>query len=92
MKLVKGDKNDPKALIREAYNIDGITIEECRSIFLDWALWVPVELDAQVVIRAILQQYQSHKPDHPTTQTLQEGLKTQAVPYRRGGWRSRRRG
>ncbi len=90
MKTSKGDNNDPKALIREAYNIDGITIEECRSIFLDWALSVPLELNTQDIIRALLEQYHRHKIDHPMTQTLREGLKTLATPYRRGGWRSRR--
>ena len=69
---MKGDENDPKALIREAYNIDGITTGECRSIFLDWALGVPVGLDTQIVIDAVLQQYISNAPDHPMTQTLQE--------------------
>jgi len=29
---------DPRGLIFESYRIDGITIEECRMIFLDWAL------------------------------------------------------
>ena len=29
---------DPKGLVRESYQIDGITVGECRSIFLDWAL------------------------------------------------------
>ena len=30
---MKGDFDDPKALIREAYNIEAITRSECRSIF-----------------------------------------------------------
>ena len=29
---------DPRNLIREAYRIEGITLADCRSIFLDWAL------------------------------------------------------
>ena len=33
--------HDPKGLIREAYRIEGITLGECRSIFLDWALSLP---------------------------------------------------
>ena len=90
--MMKGDENDPKALIREAYNIDGITSGECRSIFLDWALGVPVGLDTQIVIDAVLHQYISNAPDHPMTQTLQEGLKTLDTPRRRGGWRGRPRG
>ena len=35
---MKGDLDDPKALIQEAYKIENITRSECRSIFLDWAL------------------------------------------------------
>lgn len=40
---MKGDEHDPKALIREAYNIDGIGMAECRSIFIDWALSMEAE-------------------------------------------------
>ena len=82
---MKGDENDPKALIREAYNIVGISNKECRSVFLDWALCVPPEFDIQTVIRTVLEQYQNSAPDHPMTQTLQEGLKTLNTPRRRGG-------
>ena len=39
--MKKGDENDPKGLIFEAYRIDGITLPECRTIFLDWALSLP---------------------------------------------------
>ena len=35
------DPNDHKGLILEAYRIEGITLPECRSIFLDWALSLP---------------------------------------------------
>ena len=51
---MKGDHNDPKALIRESFNIEGITIEECRSIFLDWALSLPNEADAWKIIPLLL--------------------------------------
>jgi len=46
---MKGDFDDPKALIREAYNIEAITRSECRSIFLDWALsyhWSRIQTQA----------------------------------------------
>ena len=33
--MKKGDANDPKGLIYESYQIDGITKSECRTIFLD---------------------------------------------------------
>ena len=86
---MKGDTNDPKALIREAYNIKAISAGECRSIFLDWALGVPAEADIQSVIRALLLQYEAGAPNHPMTETLREGLLTARAPKRRGGWRAR---
>ena len=88
---MKGDTNDPKALIREAYNIKAISAGECRSIFLDWALGVPAEADTQSVIRALLLQYEAGAPNHPMTETLREGLLTARAPKRRGGWRTRNR-
>lgn len=88
---MKGDKDDPKALIREAYNIEGITLGECRTIFLDWALGIPMDQDTQLVIQRVLTQYSDHPSDHPMTQTLREGLKSMEKPKRRGGWKSRPR-
>ncbi len=89
--MKKGDENDPKGLISEAYKIEGITAGECRSIFLDWALGVPVERDTQDVIKDVLSVYEKGAPKHPMTATLREGLKTLASPRRRGGWRGRPR-
>ena len=89
--MKKGNENDPKGLISEAYKIEGITDGECRSIFLDWALGVPIEKDTQVVIRRLLLLYEVAAPEHPMTATLREGLKNHASPRRRGGWRGRPR-
>lgn len=89
--MKKGDENDPKGLISEAYKLEGITDGECRSIFLDWALGVPIEKDTQAVIRKLLLLYEVAAPKHPMTATLREGLKTLASPRRRGGWRGRKR-
>ena len=52
---MKGDYNDPKALIRESFNIEGINIEECRSIFLDWALSLPNDVDAKKIIPLLIE-------------------------------------
>lgn len=82
---------DPKGLIRESYRIDGITIGECRSIFLDWALSIPGAQDPAAIIPALLQQYGTEAPDHPMTQVLRQGLGDSSVPRRRGGWAARRR-
>lgn len=89
--MKKGDENDPTGLISEAYKIEGITDGECRSIFLDWALGVPIEKDTQTVVRKLLLLYEVAAPEHPMTATLREGLRTLASPRRRGGWRGRPR-
>lgn len=88
---MKGDENDPKGLIFEAFQIDGITKSECRTIFLDWALSLPVEKDTHAVLRALMAQYGAIHPEHPMTEVMNEGLVSMATPRRRGGWRSRAR-
>lgn len=84
----KGDATDPKGLIAESFRIDGITYEECRSIFLDWALAVPVDSDSKALIAELLARH----PDaaHPMHRVLQEGVAASNAPKRRGGWRGRR--
>jgi len=84
---MKGDYNDPKALIRESFNIEGINIEECRSIFLDWALSLPNDVDAKKLIPLLIDKY-NDKKEHPMLVTLREGLIT-TFPTRRGGRRGR---
>lgn len=76
---------DPKGLVRESYRIDGITLGECRSIFVDWALSLPVGADTSAAIGVLWDQYGRDAPDHPMTQTLQAGLLPAAQPTRRGG-------
>ena len=86
--MMKGDYNDPKALIRESFNIDGINIEECRSIFLDWALSLPNDVDAKKIIPLLIEKYNDRK-EHPMLITLREGLINKLSPIRRGGRRGR---
>lgn len=76
---------DPKGLVRESYRIEGITLAECRSIFIDWALSLPVEADTSVAIGVLLLQYGQYAPDHPMTATLTAGLDGAPAPKRRGG-------
>ncbi len=85
------DPNDHKGLIREAYHIDGITLPECRSIFLDWALSLPADRDQKQALTDLHAAYSTRAADHPMTQVLAEGLQTAQAPRRRGGWRSRNR-
>ncbi|UYV38861.1 hypothetical protein N4R57_07490 [Rhodobacteraceae bacterium D3-12] len=84
---MKGDELDPKALIREAYRMD-IGIEECRVIFLDWALSLPDGMDPKGTIAQLLQRYGT-EADHPMTGVLREGLSRAAKTGRRGGRRGR---
>ena len=76
---------DPKGLVRESYLIEGITAGDCRSIFLDWALSLPVGADTSAAINVLLLQYGLDAPDHPMTATLTAGLAAPDAPKRRGG-------
>lgn len=78
------DGHDPKGLIRESYRIPGITAAECRSIFVDWALSLPVGADTGAAMAALLARHGAE--DHPMTVVLREGLAgTATTPKRRGG-------
>ena len=79
------DPNDPKGLIRESYRIEGISPAECRSIFMDWALSLPIDTDPKSVIETLLSDYGSGQDQHPMTKVLREGLSEQAKRGRRGG-------
>lgn len=83
--------NDPKGLIKEAYQIDGISLAECRSIFLDWALSLSEGTNTSKALSDLVDIYGQAEADHPMTSILQEGLTRISVPRRRGGWRSRPR-
>ena len=83
---------DPKGLIHESYRMEGIAASECRSIFLDWALSLPDEVDMRDAIEVLIVHLSSQFPGHPMTQVLEEGSVEMRAPRRRGGWRSRPRG
>ena len=79
---------DPKGLIREAYRIEGISLVECRSVFLDWALSVAGDADHVALIGELLRTY-GGEGGHPMSVTLREGLETAEAPRRRGGRKGR---
>ncbi|MCF8512461.1 MAG: hypothetical protein K9G43_13510 [Rhodobacteraceae bacterium] len=76
---------DPKGLVRESYRIDGITLGECRSIFMDWALSVPLTIDTPDALRSLLAHYGTENADHPMTSVMTEALVAPQNPRRRGG-------
>lgn len=76
---------DPKGLIREAYAIERISLGECRSIFLDWALSLARATDAREAMLALLADYGARFPGHPMNGVLTDGLVPGEAPKRRGG-------
>ena len=83
------DPDDPKGLVREAYRIEGIGPAECRSIFIDWALSLPVGADTGAALVSLIARH-AEAPDHPMTAVLREGLSRSAEPPRRRGGRAGR--
>lgn len=67
--------SDPRGVIFEAYRIEGITGPDCRSIFLDWALGLNIDLDPIEEINILYDSYSGDNPNHPMNLVLQEGLK-----------------
>ncbi|MFT7060616.1 MAG: hypothetical protein ACJASV_003140 [Pseudorhodobacter sp.] len=76
---------DPKGLVRESYLIEGITAPECRSIFVDWALSLPVGVDTSPALEHLIAVYTPDNPDHPMNAVLSEGLQNPEPAQRRGG-------
>ena len=76
---------DPKGLVRESYQIEGITAGECRSIFLDWALSVDKGQDVPTAIARLIAEYEGGNPGHPMNAVLAQGLGSADPPRRRGG-------
>lgn len=74
---------DPRGLIHEAYRIEAITGPDCRTIFLDWALGLPMDAAEDAAIMALLERYGSDHPDHPMTAVLREGLGPRTARRRR---------
>lgn len=81
---------DPRNLIREAYRIDGVTLADCRSIFLDWALGLKDGQDAQQAAQALMDYYTDQPSGHPMTEVLNEAVIGKARARRRGGASGRR--
>ncbi|GGW21821.1 hypothetical protein GCM10011452_03780 [Gemmobacter lanyuensis] len=79
------EEADPKGLVRESYNIEGITDGECRSIFIDWALSLPVGAESGPALAALIGHYAPGREDHPMTAVLRAALDAPPVAKRRGG-------
>lgn len=87
--MMPKDEADPKGVIGESYRIDGIRVEECRSIFMDWALSLPEGTDTPGALDVLIERHAEVEPDHPMSGILREGRHGMATPVRRGGRRGR---
>jgi hypothetical protein len=65
--------------------VDDGALGECRSIFMDWALSLPLDADTAPALRHLLATYADGTPDHPMSGVLQDALATPKAPKRRGG-------
>lgn len=84
------DASDPKGLIRESYRIEGITAGECRSVFMDWALSLPVGAEFKQALARLITTYADPDPDHPMSAVLHEGVSMPEGEARRRGGRAAR--
>ncbi|MFK5998129.1 MAG: hypothetical protein QM492_08465 [Rhodobacterales bacterium] len=91
MAVFKGNlKIDPRGMIFEAYRIEGVTVEECRMIFLDWAMHTP-EGDMKSYLQELLDEYEAaNPPEHPMTQLIRDGLASSETMGKRNGGRTHR--
>ncbi len=82
---------DPRGLIYESYRMQDIGGEQCRTIFLDWALGTPLGADMTANLTALMSEYGESAPEHPMTAVLRQGLEKAGKPKgRRGGAMGRR--
>lgn len=85
--IFKGNLDiDTRGLIYESYRIEGITIEECRTIFLDWAMMSAPDGDVQEHLVILLNEYSKKHPSHPMTEIIIEGIENSSRkgPRKRG--------
>jgi len=88
MAVFKGNlKIDPRGMIFESYRIEDVTLEECRMIFLDWAMNTP-QGDMKTYLQELLDEYEADHESHPMTQVIRDGLKTSKTAGKRRGGRN----
>lgn len=68
---MKDDRHDPRGLIASAFEIEGISLEECRTIFLDWAISVPHH-DLKASAAFLAERFADRDKDHPMQSVLAE--------------------
>ncbi|MEM6679756.1 MAG: hypothetical protein AAF675_17980 [Pseudomonadota bacterium] len=83
---------DPRGLISEAYRIEGIGPEDCRSIFFDWAMGLAPGVDPGEAAAALRAHHEADAPGHPMTVLLDQAIaRGSAGPDRKARPSARRR-
>lgn len=82
---------DPRGLIREAFRIEGIGPEDCRSIFFDWAMGLAPGTDAAAAAKALRAHHADAPDGHPMIALLQQAETEQSAGGRGRASRRRRR-
>lgn len=82
-------QHDPRNLIGDALVMEGLTVEENRSIFFDWAFGLKEPETAPQAARALLEIYRTEDTvAHPMIQLLDQAAKG---PAQKRGRTNRRR-
>lgn len=82
---------DARGMIHEAYCIEGITEQDCRTIFLDWAMFALDTPPVAEQLERFLLVYGTDNPDHPMTRVIRLGLDQSSQKTGRKGGRMGRR-
>lgn len=81
--------HDPRNLIGDALVMEGLTVEENRSIFFDWAFGLKQPEEAAESARALLAIHRTEeRADHPMIRLLEQAAHSPAAAQ---GRRRRRR-
>jgi len=83
--------DDPRALIAEAYRIEGLGMADARAIFFDWALGLPAGVEPAAAAARLLDHHAGMPAEHPMSRLLTEATGEAARPRRKGGVRGGRR-
>ena len=82
--IFKGDIDcDEKGLIFEAYNIENIDSNACKTIFFDWVISLDPSINQGEAINKLLEAYAPRFPSHPMTELLIEGINKNSVVRQR---------
>lgn len=81
---------DPQGQIARAFEVEGITPETCRALFLEWVLSHRDHAVGRDEIARLLALHGPQNPHHPMIAVLREGMAGEKPASRRGGWRGRR--